>query len=320
MSEVLPLVNCSIMASPGQKKGACGHIMASFDKHSRCARCREKGQGDDPCVQNLQCDFCSVLTPEQVLKLSTPTYKLRKEKAKAKEVLVDPSSVVVLDAQPEQEPAVSVSPAPDLSLPVPQFKKDLQELDEKWATRMARLEALITLGHRSSPVQDPTFSPVKVPVSHAAPAGALSQTPFFVSTSASSGPAGPAVGPDEPRDQDFSIADRQSPLQNLYPEAEPMFKHPAPVATVSCISTTFFRLRAGHLPRCQSSGPDVGPDEPRDQDFSIADRQSPLQNLYPEAEPMFKHPAPVATVSCISTTFFRLRAGHLPRCQSSGNI
>ena len=51
MSEVLPLVNCSIMASPGQKKGACGHIMASFDKHSRCARCREKGQGDDPCVQ-----------------------------------------------------------------------------------------------------------------------------------------------------------------------------------------------------------------------------------------------------------------------------
>ena len=214
------------MASPGQKKGACGHIMASFDKHSRCARCREKGHGDDPCVQNLQCDFCSVLTPEQVLKLSTPTYKLRKEKAKAKEVLVDPSSVVVLDTQPEQEPDVSVSSAPDLSLPVPQFKKDLQELDEKWSTRMARLEALITLGHRPSPSvqQNPSFSPVKVPVSHAAPAGALSQTPFFVTTSASSGPAGPAVGPDEARDQDVSFADRQSTLQNLYPEAEPMFK------------------------------------------------------------------------------------------------
>ena len=147
------------MASPGQKKGACGHIMASFDKHSRCARCREQGHGDDPCVQNLQCDFCSVLTPEQVLKLSTPTYKLRKEKAKAKEVLVDPSSVVVLDTQPEQEPDVSVSSAPDLSLPVPQFKKDLQELDEKWSTRMARLEALITLGHRPSPSvqQNPSF-------------------------------------------------------------------------------------------------------------------------------------------------------------------
>ena len=77
-----------------------------------------------------------------MLKLSTPTYKLRKEKAKAKEVLVDPSSVVVLDTQPEQEPAVSVSSAPDLSLPVPQFKKDLQELDEKWATRMPGLRHL----------------------------------------------------------------------------------------------------------------------------------------------------------------------------------
>ena len=254
------------MASPGQRKGACGHIMASFDKHSRCARCREKGHGDDPCVQNLQCDFCSVLTPEQVLKLSTPTYKLRKEKAKAKEVLVDPSTVVVLDTQPEQEPEVSLSSAPDLSLPVPQFKKDLQDLDEKWATRMARLEALITLGHRPSPsVQhNPSFSPVKVPVSHAAPAGALSQTPFFVTTSASSGPAGPAVGPDEARDQDVSFADRQSPLQNLYPEAEPMFKHPAPVATVSSAAMSAssqssfqqpsFGLRAGHLPRCQSSG------------------------------------------------------------------
>ena len=184
------------MASPGQKKGACGHIMASFDKHSRCARCREKGHGDDPCVQNLQCDFCSVLTPEQVLKLSTPTYKLRKEKAKAKEVLVDPSTVVVLDTQPEQEPDVSLSSAPDLSLPVPQFKKDLQELDEKWATRMARLEALITLGHRPSPsvqqnlsfhcvntsyLPDDSYSP--------APAGPAKQKK---KTSRVSPPAGPA--------------------------------------------------------------------------------------------------------------------------------
>ena len=53
----MPLVDFSIMASPGQKKGACGHIMASFDKHSRCARCREKGHGDDPCVQILQCPY-----------------------------------------------------------------------------------------------------------------------------------------------------------------------------------------------------------------------------------------------------------------------
>ena len=288
MSELLPLVDFSIMASPGQKKGACGHIMASFDKHSRCARCREKGQGDDPCVQNLQCDFCSVLTPEQVFKLSTPTYKLRKEKAKAKEVLVDPSSVVVLDTQPEQEPAVSVSSAPDLSLPVPQFKKDLQELDEKWATRMARLEALITLGHRSSPsAQNPTFSPVKVPVSHAAPAGALSQTPFFVSTSASSGPAGPAVGPDEPRDQDFSFADRQSPLQNLYPEAEPMFKHPAPVATVSSAAAMSASSQSAFQQPSSGSGPvtfrDVNPQETFEEgELSDAEESPDLETSDPD--------------------------------------
>ena len=222
-----------------------------------------------------------------MLKLSTPTYKLRKEKAKAKEVLVDPSSVVVLDAQPEQEPAVSVSSAPDLSLPVPQFKKDLQELDEKWATRMARLEALITLGHRSSPsVQNPTFSPFKVPVSHAAPAGALSQTPFFVSTSASSGPAGPAVGPDEPRDEDFSFADRQSPLQNLYPEAEPMFKHPAPVATVSSAAMSASSQAAFQQPS-SGSGPvtfrDVNPQETFEEgELSDAEESPDLETSDPD--------------------------------------
>ena len=62
----------SIMASPGQRKGACGHIMASFDQHSRCARCRDKGLGDDACVKKLPCEFCELLTPEQVLQLSQP--------------------------------------------------------------------------------------------------------------------------------------------------------------------------------------------------------------------------------------------------------
>ena len=51
------------MASPGQRKGACGHIMAFFDPHSRCARCRDKGLGQDPCVLKLQCELCDNLTP-----------------------------------------------------------------------------------------------------------------------------------------------------------------------------------------------------------------------------------------------------------------
>ena len=123
------------MASPGQRKGACGHIMASFDKHSRCARCRDKGIGEDPCVKKLLCEFCELLTPEQVVQLATPTYKVRKEKQKQCDSLVDPSSVTVLSPVDHDKPRLSASShnnSEDFSLPQPSFKKELQDLDEKW--------------------------------------------------------------------------------------------------------------------------------------------------------------------------------------------
>ena len=45
------------MDSPGEKKGqrrgSCGHVMAGFDFHKKCARCRDKGIGDDPLKTNL---------------------------------------------------------------------------------------------------------------------------------------------------------------------------------------------------------------------------------------------------------------------------
>ena len=40
-----------IMTSPGQKKGGCGHIMASFYTHGKCAQSHDKGPGNDPCVR-----------------------------------------------------------------------------------------------------------------------------------------------------------------------------------------------------------------------------------------------------------------------------
>ena len=52
------------MSSPGQRRGSCGHIMAGFDSHSKCACCRDKGLGDDPCVQKKECDICRGFTPE----------------------------------------------------------------------------------------------------------------------------------------------------------------------------------------------------------------------------------------------------------------
>ena len=135
----------------------------------------------DACVKKLPCEFCELLTPEQVLQLSTPTYKLRKDWKQERESLVDPSSVTVL-SYVDQDKSVgassSLNPLEDLFLPQPSFNKHLKVLDEKWSLRMARLEALITMGQRPQHV---SFSPVKALVTHGPPAGSLSQAPFMLS-------------------------------------------------------------------------------------------------------------------------------------------
>ena len=77
------------MSSPGQKRGSCGHAMASFDGHAFCACCREKGKGKEPCIADkdtVDCEFCKLLTPEQRAQISTPSYKIKKEKREAKHV------------------------------------------------------------------------------------------------------------------------------------------------------------------------------------------------------------------------------------------
>ena len=96
------------MSSPSQKHGSCGHIIASFDSHSFCAHCREKGKGSDPCVAKKDCNSCNILSEEPRLKLSTPSYGLKKEKRDFKKStdtpkqdsssssLIDPSSVTVV--------------------------------------------------------------------------------------------------------------------------------------------------------------------------------------------------------------------------------
>ena len=258
------------MSSPGQRKEPCGHIMASFDKHDRCARCRDKGHGDDPCVNNLACALCDQLTPEQLLQLSTPTYKIWKEKQKSKEVLVDPSTVSVV-SQAEQEGTdhpSSLNTSVDLSLPAPSFRKELQDLDEKWSVRMARLQALLTMGHRP-PAQQPSFSPVKVPVAHQAPAGALSQTPF-IQSSVPSGQAGPASGPDGTKTSMENVT-MSSPLENLYPSSdhEPVFQQPGPVTSAGSSGPVHFPARDVMPPEQFEEG-EVSEPEPDDQQDSAS--------------------------------------------------
>ena len=61
-------------------------MMAGFDFHSFCARCRDKKKGSDPCVETppAPCRHCDALTTDQKAQLSTPSYKLKKEKREAK--------------------------------------------------------------------------------------------------------------------------------------------------------------------------------------------------------------------------------------------
>ena len=113
------------MSSPGQRRGKCGHVMANFDTHSHCARCRDKGKGKEPCVSDPQtsdCQICNSLTSEQHQQLATPSYKLKKEKREAKltdstpsqdsEQLVDPSSVSVIGVVDGQGSVKSPAPVP----------------------------------------------------------------------------------------------------------------------------------------------------------------------------------------------------------------
>ena len=85
--------------------------MASFDSHSFCAHCREKGKGSDPCTSHNDCTACNSLTEEQHLQLSTPSYRLKKEKRELKKStdntpqkdsdsssLIHPSSMTVVGA------------------------------------------------------------------------------------------------------------------------------------------------------------------------------------------------------------------------------
>ena len=178
--------------------------MASFDGHAFCARCRDKKKGEDPCVKSpeSECKFCIVLTPEQLTQLSTPSYRLKKEKREAKKLeatpkdstLVDPSSVAIIG--PVSDTVTASSPPP--VVPEKKVKKDkpssskskkseksvedskYNELDKKWTDRFNRLEALL-LATSLQPADQPTFSAsVRVPPSHSPPVAISKDSePFF---------------------------------------------------------------------------------------------------------------------------------------------
>ena len=154
-----------IMSSPGQKRGCCGHVMALFDNHKKCARCREKGVGDDPCVKKQDCQICKAFTPSQILQLATLTYKARKERGEQKKseansdatpTLVDPPDVTLLGrVSTDKHSSVESTPKQKKkhSDGSPRSCKrkhsskptsdDLKSLDDKWSERFSCLEAML---------------------------------------------------------------------------------------------------------------------------------------------------------------------------------
>ena len=170
------------MSSPGQKRETCGHVMAVFDNHRKCACCRDKGVGDDLCVKKQECKICQAFTPAQLKQLSTPTYQSRKERelkksssdspARVTPTLVEPADVSVLGWVHKESdgssPASKKKRADPSPTPKASSKKkssssksrsdDIKDLDEKWSERFARLEANLvskTFTVPVNPVQNP---------------------------------------------------------------------------------------------------------------------------------------------------------------------
>ena len=204
----------TIMSSPGQRRGSCGHAMANFDSHAFCARCREKGKGSDDCVKNPQstdCKICNAFSEEQRLQLATPSYRIKKEKREAKkleatpakdsEELVDPSNVSVIGPVEKQDISPT-EPPPDKKT-----KKDTKKiakrekspsastsktsqgstddkiatLDSKWSERFNRLEALLLARN-----VEPNFSAdVKVTPARSPPASVSHSSEPFIRPSSS---------------------------------------------------------------------------------------------------------------------------------------
>ena len=120
-------------------------MMAGFDQHSVCARCRDRKKGSDPCVETppAACMHCDSLSAEQKEQLSTPSYKLKKEKRDAKSstlakdidtlspTLVDPALVSVVGVMDDQSSS-------GLSGPVEKKKK----LDKKAEKKSSSVKTL----------------------------------------------------------------------------------------------------------------------------------------------------------------------------------
>ena len=159
-------------------------MMAGFDHHSVCARCRDKKKGSDPCTKTPpeDCQHCDALTPDQRTQIATPSQKTEPKhssKSTKSEKSVKQSSNRPATTSSESRPSSSST------------NTKLVDMDKKWAERFNRLEALF-LAKTVDPPRDPVFSTVKVTPAHAPPANVVRTDPFIKPQTQTSQPTDPA--------------------------------------------------------------------------------------------------------------------------------
>ena len=87
------------MSSPGQKQEGCGHVMASFDCRSFCARCHDQGKGKDPCMEKppQSVSFAMLLLQNSMSTLLLPLKRLKRKNVRLRNLKLPLSVIGAVD-------------------------------------------------------------------------------------------------------------------------------------------------------------------------------------------------------------------------------
>ena len=209
--------------------------MAAFDGHKKCARCRDKKLGDDPCVKDQPCSICDSLTVQQRSMLSTPQYQIQKDKKSG--LLISPSKVTVVgvvdqeDLGEEEDLPVQASGSGEQEVfsvshhSAEDFvsKQDFDTLSNQLEEKFARFEALLTRTN--------IFSTPKAPVTTSSVT--TSNQPFFnPAESGATGPVRPltsAKDTSQKKDKKNKGTGKKGKKEKLIPCTTVTSEAPAPV-------------------------------------------------------------------------------------------
>ena len=107
--------------------------MARFDVHSKCKRCHKKGIEVDPCVLKKDCEFCIVLTSEQMNPTLQDPQRENEDGQTGKKKAASDKSTYSKEASNKKSKLSSSASSGE----------DIRALDGKWSQWFARREAML---------------------------------------------------------------------------------------------------------------------------------------------------------------------------------